>query len=109
MYEITKLVTFSPKREAQLRNIKADFGNDSDDAPNIRVLCPTRWTVRAQALCSIMENYKSLLTLWEEVLDDCRDSDIKARTVGVQTQMKKFDFFWLVIRGACTWSHRFVE
>ena len=43
VYEITKLVKFSPKREAQLRKIKADFGNDSDekDAPNIRVLCPT--------------------------------------------------------------------
>ena len=43
VYEITKLVKFSPKREAQLRNIKADFGNDSDekDASNIRVLCPT--------------------------------------------------------------------
>ena len=41
VYEITKLVKFS-KREAQLRNIKADFGNDSDekDAPNICVLCP---------------------------------------------------------------------
>ena len=84
VYEITKLVKFPPKREAQLRNIKAYFGNDCDekDAPNIRILCLTRWTVRAQALRSIMENYKSLLTLWEEVLDDCRDSDIKARTIG---------------------------
>ena len=47
VYEITKIVKFSPKREAQLRIIKADFGNDSEekDAPNIRVLCPTRWTV----------------------------------------------------------------
>ena len=40
-------------------------------------------TVRAQALRSIMENYESLLNLWE-VVDDCRDSDIKARTLGVQ-------------------------
>ncbi|KAL5515243.1 hypothetical protein EMCRGX_G000382 [Ephydatia muelleri] len=85
VYEITKLVNFSPKREAQLRNNKTYFGNDCDekDAPNIRIICPTRWTVRAQALRSIMENYKLLLTLWEEVLDDCRDSDIKAHTIGV--------------------------
>ena len=37
VYEITKLVKFSPKQEAQLRNIKAYFGNECDekDAPNI--------------------------------------------------------------------------
>ena len=89
VYEITKLVKFPPKRETQLRNIRADFGNDSDEnhAPHIRVLRPTRWIVRAWALESITENYKPTSTLWEEALDDCGDIGIKAHTCGVQTQM----------------------
>lgn len=108
VFEITKLIKFSPKREAQLRNINADLGNaDSDEnhAPSIRVLCPTRWTVRARALESIKENYMSLLTLWETVLEDCKDSDIKARTCGVQTQMKKFDFFFGLSLGMLVLGH----
>ena len=60
------------------------------DTPNICVLCPTRWTVQAQTLHSIMEDYKSLLTL---KVEDCMDSDFKARTLGVQTQMEMFVFF----------------
>ena len=48
-----------------------------------------------------MENY---VNLWE-VVDDCRDSDIKARTLGVQTQMKKFDFFFGLSIGVLVLSH----
>ena len=51
-----------------------------------------------------MENYESLLNLWE-VLDDCRDSDIMAHTLGVQTQMKKFDFFFVLSLGVLVLSH----
>ncbi len=30
-------------------------------SPGVRVLCPTRWTVRADSLASVIENYDVLL------------------------------------------------
>jgi len=35
-------------------------------SPGIRVLCPTRWTVRADSLASITKNYTVLQSTWEE-------------------------------------------
>ena len=40
--EISKLLKYSPKRQAQFNLIKAD---SSPDAIGFRILCPTRWTV----------------------------------------------------------------
>lgn len=53
-YELVKLIKFSPKRDAMLCCLKEEIGSD---APSIRTLCPTRWTVRAQSLASIIANY----------------------------------------------------
>jgi len=50
-YELIKLVKKSPRRDPLLQKLKEQMPNDS---PGIRVLCPTRWTVRAQALHSIL-------------------------------------------------------
>ena len=50
-YEIVKLVKKSPRRDATLQKIKQEMPESS---PGIRVLCPTRWTVRADALRSII-------------------------------------------------------
>ena len=36
------------------------------DIPGIRVLCPTCWTVRADSIKSILDNYSYLLELWDE-------------------------------------------
>lgn len=64
VYAITKLIKNSPKRDAQFQKLKLDL---SPDSSGIHVLCPTRWTVRAAALQSVLDDYKTLLTLWEEV------------------------------------------
>ena len=50
-YEIVKLIKFSPKREAMLSQLKEEMGSD---APDVRTLCPTRWTVRAGSLYIII-------------------------------------------------------
>ena len=63
--EITKLIKKSPRRDALLQKLKQEL---SPETPGIRVLCPTRWTVRATALHSILENYEVLLELWSESL-----------------------------------------
>lgn len=69
------------------------------DTPGIRVLCPTRWTVRAEALRSILENYQVLLELWIESVHIVKDTEMKARIHGVELQMKSFNYFYGVIFG----------
>ena len=43
-FEITKLITKSPKRDTIFQKLKHDLATDT---PSFRVLCPTRWTVHA--------------------------------------------------------------
>ena len=94
-YEIIKLIKYSPKREAILKKIKTNLL----DAPTvgIRTLCPTRWTVRADALGSIISNYEVLQLTCEESVDVCNDTEVKARIHGVSAQMKTFDYLYGVI------------
>ena len=84
VYEITKLIKKSPKREGIFNSIKDDISNDS---PGIRVLCPTRWTVKAEALASISENYRVLQLTWESAKNATTDTEMKARILGVAAQM----------------------
>lgn len=53
IYEVTKLIKFSPKRDAVFEKLKEAV---SPDNAGFRVLCPTRWTVRAASLQSVIDN-----------------------------------------------------
>ena len=66
----------------------------ASDSPGIRVLCPTRWTVRAEALKIILDNFNILLEFWDESLENDTDSKMKARIQGVAAQMEKLNFFF---------------
>lgn len=104
--EITKLIKFSPRRDAVFKRLKAE--NESmleNKTIGIRVLCPTRWTVRADSLFSIIENYSVLHDTWDEALEISRDTESKARIQGVQSQMKKFDFLFGVVLGEMILRH----
>ncbi len=101
-FEITKLIKFSPKREAMFDQLKKDL---TPDCPGIRVLCPTRWTVRAQSLISILQNYTVLQELWDIVLDQNLDSEVRARVIGVKAQMESFDYYFGVCIGELVLSH----
>ena len=71
----------------------------SPETPGFRVLCPTRWTVRADSLLSVIDNYTALQSTWEESLESRLDTEVKARMVGVKTQMETFSFFFGVCLG----------
>ena len=101
-YELVKLIKYSPQREACFARLKADL---APITPGVRALCPTRWTVRAEALQSILDNYEVLSELWIESLDVIKDSDMKARINGVASQMKGFDFFYGVSLGQLILRH----
>ena len=53
--ELSKTIKYSAKKKAMLLKLKSELAPDS---PGIKPLCPTRWTIRAQSLHSILLNYK---------------------------------------------------
>ena len=101
-YEITKHIKKSPRRDAIFNRLKEEMGSDS---PGIRMLCPTRWTVRAEAFKSILDNFSVILELWDESLQVVKDTEMKARIQGVSAQMKKFEFFFGVSLGLLILRH----
>ena len=99
VHEISKLIKKSPKRSALFEKLKQELASETI---GVRVLCPTRWTVRAASLQSILE---ILLNVWEEALESSLDSETRARIVGVEAQMAKFNFLYGVSLGALVLSH----
>lgn len=92
-FEVSKLIHFSPKRNDTFNCIKAE--NPAEEEPGtshgIRSFCQTRWTVRGDAIESILDNYDELKRLWVECLETRLEPDIKGRIIGVQTQMLSFN------------------
>ena len=91
-FEITKLIKFSPKRNATFDQIQSEDENPS--STGIRTFCPTRWSVRGDSIESIIMNYNSLNVLWEECLETNLQPDVKGRIVGVQAQMHQFSLLF---------------
>ena len=96
-FEISKLIRFSSKRNLALDRIRVENPTDNEE-PNvgIRAFCPTRWTVRGEAIQSTIENCSILNQLWDKSLETKLDPDvmIKGRIIGVQTQMSQFKLFF---------------
>ena len=101
-FEVSKLVKFSPKRDVMFEKLKDKLALDT---PGFRVLCPTRWTVRANSLQSVLDNYSFLQEFWEESKDLASDPLVKARIIGVQAQFKNFRYFFGVLLGELILKH----
>ncbi len=91
IYELCKLIKFSPKRDGIFQRLKEEL---EPDTPSITKLCPTRWTVRSESLKSVLENYNVLQDFWEIVYDETKDSETRARITGISAQMKTFYFYF---------------
>ena len=97
--EICILVKCSPKREHLLGNNNGNIEKeDSETFKKLKKLSATRWTVRAECMKRVIDNYESLLQLWEECLEEKLD-----RIVGCKSQMESFFFFWhqSIIQALC--------
>ena len=101
-YEISKLIKYSPKRNAAFDELKERI---APDTPGFRVLCPTRWTVRAKSLKSVEDNYAVLQELWSSVLDGSVDPDVRARVCGVKAQMESFNYYFGIRLGQLVLNH----
>ena len=68
-YEITKLIKFSPKRNAAFDRIKNELSTEDSTSDlgsrSIKKICATRWTVRVESVLSILNNYCILTELSE--------------------------------------------
>ena len=95
-HEATKLIKYSPRRDNAFKTINGEM---SPGSPGIRVLCPTRWTVKADALASILKNYPALQETWRVAADLIEDSETIARINGVATQIQKFSFIFGAMLG----------
>ena len=74
-HEITKLIKKLPRRNAIFDILREKMVSN---APGIRILCPTCWTVRAEALQGVLENLKFLIELCEESAEVTNDTEMKA-------------------------------
>ena len=72
---------------------------------SIRLLCPTRWTVRADSLLSIITNNSVLLDTWDEAIEAVQDTETKARICGVSSQMESFNFLFGAVLGEAVLCH----
>lgn len=101
-YEISKLLKYSPKRDHMFEKLKKVM---APETPGFRTLCPTRWTVRANSLKSVVDNYSVLRDLWDDCREATSDTEIRARIIGVDAQMSTFDFLFGVILGQLVLRH----
>ena len=100
--EISKLLRFSPRRNAIFQKLKTNL---APKIPGFRTLCPTRWTVRALSLQSVIDNFNVLQELWDEALDTSTDPEARGRIGGVKTNMKTFDFVFSLVLGQRLLAH----
>ena len=71
------------------------------DTPGIRLLCPTRWTVRGDSLGSVVSNYAILQDTYEQSKDEVTDTEIKSHIIGVSAQMTSFEYLFGTLLGEC--------
>ncbi len=60
-HKINKLIKYFSRRDAIFQRLKLQLA--CNDRGSVRVLCPTRWTVRADPLHSIISNWQVLTQL----------------------------------------------
>lgn len=57
IYNLVQLMRFSPKRLSMFNSLRKDIAlQTGDTTPALRMLCPTRWTVRHTSINSIVQN-----------------------------------------------------
>ena len=70
--ELGKFIDLSPKRSQLMSTLKAQLSPECQ-TPSIKMLCPTRWTVRTKALEAIIKSYKILIPALIEIQSSGKD------------------------------------
>ncbi|CAF3882931.1 unnamed protein product [Rotaria sp. Silwood1] len=87
--DIVNFVRRSPKRLNIAEKLSYDLSISSSQ---LKPLCPTRWTVRASSMNSLLTNYQLVKSVMQEVVDQKGASGITA--AGWLNQMQNFQTFF---------------
>ena len=87
--DIVNFVRRSPKRLNIAEKLSFDLSINSS---RLKPLCPTRWTIRASSMNSLLVNYQLVKSVMEEVLEQRGDSGVRAS--GWVNQMENFQTFF---------------
>lgn len=88
--ELVQLIKWSPKRLTLFHQIKDEVSPTTQD---LKPLCPTRWTVRTEAINAILQNYAALIQLLDEVSSSGRD-EYAMKAHGYLQLMEKFSAYF---------------
>jgi hypothetical protein len=99
--DIINFIKLSPKRLSALKKLQHDMLKTSK---SLRPLCPTRWTVRADALSSILENYEVLIETMEEIRSTPGPSDVTSKAGGILFNLLRFSTLFSLTVGTETFS-----
>ena len=91
--DLIQLIKFSPKRLTIFENLRREVNFNSEEiTSSLRVLCPTRWTVRHASISSILKNYKVLQSTLEEVQEG--HDEYAAKAYGLFNKMELFETYF---------------
>ena len=92
IFTLLQLIGFSPKGLSRFDSIRKNIAvSTGENTPSLRMVCPTRWTVRHSSISSILQNYSVLLTALEEI--QLGRDDYAAKASGLLAQMRSFDIY----------------
>ena len=90
IYELTQLIKMSPKRLTFFDSLRREVTiNTGELTPRLRILCPTRWTVRHSSIASILKNYSIIQSALDEISKG--HDDYAAKASGMVSKMDNFD------------------
>ena len=90
IYDLVQLIRFSPKRLTLFESLKKDINiNTGEKTPSLRMLCPSRWTIRHMAIYKILQNYNVLQVALEKIQQGY--DEYVAKTSVLLAQMEQFD------------------
>ena len=88
--EVASIIRASPKRLAQFCHLQEEL---SPGSPGLKPLCPTRWTVRTQALNAVLMYYATLQSELERIGEEsCGEASHKS--LGVLAIMERFTTYF---------------
>ena len=95
MLELSKIFKYSAKKKSMLLQLKCDLAPGS---PGFKPICPTRWTVRAESLCSVLTNYAVIISVLLEIVEEYRgNTEATASARRVYAVMEKISFLFGVM------------
>lgn len=74
--DVVKIIKDSSQQNTKFSKIREESNNLNK---SIHAFHPKRWTVRGETLRSALNNFEELLELWDQLLNNFTDTEVKKR------------------------------